>query len=176
MALLPWMNRASRCSSPSRVTALRAVGVLALAQGDVARAQAVGEEAVALARRTPDTGQFASALNTLGLVVRMHGSRERAAALHTEALAVARGQGETVTVTVTVAEALQSLGTTTAMAGDLLRAEPLLEESVALWRALGDRRKAAEALNELVMLANLRGAYARRDAGAGERGDLPGVR
>jgi len=62
------------------------------------------------------------------------------------------------------ARALNSAGSLARRQGDYARAASLLEEALALWRALGDTRGSAGALGNLGLVAHARGEYARAAA------------
>ena len=113
--------------------ALGSLGVLALAQGDDARAATLYEESLTLGRKAGDQHLIAGVLDGLGVAALNQGNEARAVMFVEESLALYRDLGDTRGI----ADALRSLGWLALNQGDLARAEALLEESLALYRKQG---------------------------------------
>ena len=143
-----------------RAKALCGAGVLAMEQGDYARAIGFTERSVALRRDLGDMRGMTEAFNTLGLVALDQGDYARAAALHEQNLTVRREGGDERGVAIS----LLNLGIVRLRWGDDTRAAMLLEESLTLWRRLGDKRGVAVALNNLGATAHARGDHGRATA------------
>ncbi len=90
--------------SAARATALRGAGVLALYQGDDARAHALLEES--LAQTAGSAYDRSAALHDLAKLAHLQGNYERATALCEESLALNRRHG----ITWSIASALVNLG------------------------------------------------------------------
>ena len=121
--------------SPSaRVKALERAGLVAWEQGDYARAEALGEENLKLARRTNDRPGVAAALFNLGTVAMSRADFGRADALLEEAAALRRVLGDEWGL----ARALHIMGLAAVAQRDGGRATALYEESLALARSAGD--------------------------------------
>ncbi|MBV9281378.1 MAG: tetratricopeptide repeat protein [Chloroflexi bacterium] len=147
-------------SEPARANALNGAANLAWAQGELERAEALHEEALALRRRMGDRAAIAVSLNNLGAVAEHRGQYDRAVALYEEALAAVREGSDRWSI----ALMLGNFGGVLANLGDFDRAAAFDEESLSLWRELGDRVGEARVLNNLVYVALERGERDRAAA------------
>jgi predicted ATPase len=113
-------------------------------------ALAVGEEAVALARRAGDDFVLAIALNNLGGVMALLGENERAAAYFEESLEVRRRIGDLSRIALSLANvarmALQE--------GKTTKAATMFAEAADIATAIGDKRHILYALAGLGQVAN----------------------
>jgi len=128
---------------------------------DLDRAQALGEEAVALARQLADPRAVSGSLNALASIVAAGGDHERAVTMHEEALALRRALGDRLLI----ADSAYNLGDAAFFQGDTARAQTALEEALTLAEELSERPHAAAATCLLGELALRKGDLAR----AGER-------
>jgi predicted ATPase len=133
--------------------AMSGAALLAEAQGDLARAQSLQEEVLALYRASGDMEGTAAALTGLGVIARQRGELATARGRHSEALEAWRATGNEPGT----AGALLDLGLIRQLEGDYEGARAELEESLALFRRLGDRSGEGFALNYLGMLATATG-------------------
>jgi predicted ATPase/class 3 adenylate cyclase len=134
-----------------RAAALDGAGVLAEVQGDLAAAEALHDEALALARQTGDAIGVARALGNLGVVADDRGDGDRAAELLEESLILARQTADVATI----ATVLTDLGWAVYGRGDLARSEALHAESLALRRQIGNPTAIARSLYNLGAIAFL---------------------
>ena len=154
-----WLEEllARRAGAPAalRAGATAAAGHLAAWRGDHARAVALFEAAVPLAREQGDRRLLAAALGGLGQAVGVAGGPPgRAAALLGESLALHRELGDERGV----AGALLALGMLAHFRGQPARAVALVEEGLALARRLGlGAGQVALGLLRLGLLAHLQG-------------------
>jgi len=144
----------------ARAKALRGLGLLLWAHGDIPEAQRLLEESVSIGREMGTVGMFslAGALHTLAHVMLIQGNPGATRELAEESLRLFQGLG----VAWGVALSLCHLGNATAELGDPGAARPLLEESAALFREAGDRHLLAWSLNALGLVTLRQGD----DAGA----------
>lgn len=140
-----------------RAEALRAAGVLAFQQGDLAAAATLCEQSLALYSQLGDQDALSSALNSLGNVRRERGEYGAATALYERFLAIGRQHHDEHAIAV----GLNNLGSTAHRQGDLRRAEALYEESLALRRATGDPAGVAYTIGSLAAVALDRGDVER---------------
>jgi hypothetical protein len=136
---------------------LHNLGVLALLEGDEARATALLEESLALSRGLDDpefarTGQILN-LGYLAIAALVRGDRPRAQALAEESLARSRAAG----FAPGTAEALNTLGWVALEEGDTARAAALLGESLALLRDTGNREGLPWCLESVAAVAGALG-------------------
>jgi len=137
-----------------RVEVLAGTGGLARTQGDYAAARAFLDEALAIARRAGDRGLLALTLTSLGFVARVQQDYGTARAALEEALTVAREGDDTLDAAI----ALHHLGLLTLEAdGDCAAAWVLNEQSLVLFRQLGNHRMVANVLAGLARVARARG-------------------
>jgi non-specific serine/threonine protein kinase len=129
----------------ARAKALNGAGNLAYAQGDLVRAEALYEEALALARELGHTHAVASVLTNLGNVRSLQGDLVRAAALHEQALALRRELGSSFFMI----GSLRNLVELAYRQGEYERAAALLEELLALAQELGAKHGVAYTLSDL---------------------------
>jgi predicted ATPase/class 3 adenylate cyclase len=113
--------------------ALRALGEVALRQGDSAAAEAHSEEARRLYEATDDAWGTAQALTGLGHVARARGDLARARSLYDRALAAFEAHGDRRAV----ASVLGSLGTTAAGQRETAAAAAFWQRSLVAWHELG---------------------------------------
>jgi predicted ATPase/DNA-binding CsgD family transcriptional regulator len=152
--------RGSSKATPERAKALIAVGQLAEAQGDQARARARLETALALHRELEDKLGMALALLHLGRVARNQGDYVRAAALEEESLASFRTYG----LGREIVWALLSLGDVALDQGDFPQAEARFREALSQSEALGDWNGSGWALINLGRIACRQGDAERAQA------------
>jgi predicted ATPase/class 3 adenylate cyclase len=117
-----------------RAVLLNALGLTVRRQGDYARALGLLEESLALSRDVGDERGVTIALGNLGAIAHQTGDLARAAAYHAESLRRTPPDDQRG-----MAEGLNNLATVLHDQGDLARATELQEQSLALYRALGDR-------------------------------------
>ena len=140
-----------------RTELLRGMGMLALRQGDYPAARAALEEGLAIARQVGDRRVLAPTLTTLGFVARVQDDYPAARPALQEGLTVACEVGDTFHT----AMALHHLGLLALEADrDLDAAWSLNEQSLALYRQLGNRRMAAVVLGNMGRVARARGDLA----------------
>jgi len=132
-----------------RAKALNGAGMLALHQGDHARAMALHEESLMLSRALGNVAGVAGALNNLALTAYRQGDYARAAALFEECLTYRRKANDGVAI----AMALSNLAIVAELQGDYSRALALQEESLALRRAAGHKVGIAGSMGNLGTLA-----------------------
>jgi predicted ATPase/DNA-binding SARP family transcriptional activator len=151
-----WLESALALPEPAdaggdaaRAKALRGAGVLAWAQGDYARAQALFEAAVPLVRELGDEEAVAGLANNLGVIALHHAEYDRARGLFEESLALRRRLGDGWGV----ATSLNNLGATAGKQGDAARARGYYEESLALQRGMGNTHGTAVCLGNLAAIA-----------------------
>jgi predicted ATPase len=157
------LGRREGISASVRAKALLAAGSLAFVQGESRRAEALCQESLALYRELHDPCGTALVLYRLGWVAATRGDAPMATALFEECLALSREVGDKVLLAFSIAApALTSLGH--ADHSQYPRVRSLLEESLALFRALQLRLWAVHPLYRLGKIAaqvgDLPGAYA----------------
>jgi non-specific serine/threonine protein kinase len=132
-----WLEAAlaSEDAAPARMKALLQAGWLAWEQLDYERSEALGEEALTLAREQADRAATGSALYILGAPTLYQLDFERAADLFEEAARLQRSVGDVAGL----ARTIQALGLTATARHDFERAAQLHEESLALAREAGDQ-------------------------------------
>jgi predicted ATPase/DNA-binding SARP family transcriptional activator/DNA-binding CsgD family transcriptional regulator len=121
--------------APARIKALLHAGWIAWEQLDYERSEALGEEALALAREQGDSAATARALYIQGAPTLYQLDFDRAAALFEEAARLQRGVGDVAGL----ARTIQALGLTATARHDFMRAVELHEECLALAREAGDQ-------------------------------------
>ena len=121
--------------APARVKALLHAGWIAWEQVDYERSEALGEEALALAREQGDSAATARALYIQGAPTLYQLDFDGAAALFEEAARLQRCVGDVAGL----ARTIQALGLTATARHDFMRAAELHEESLALAREAGDQ-------------------------------------
>ena len=144
---------------------LSQLGILAYERGDLRRAAALHEEALALQRAGGDPAGLADALVNRAFVAAHLGELERATTLGAEGLAMQRALGNAAGV----AKALDHLGDVALRAADLDRAAGLYAESLTLRRSLGEPRRVAYSLIHLADAAAA-GGDDERAIGSADRG------
>ena len=121
--------------------------------GDLAQAQALLEDGLALARAADDGRRVRSIQNMLGCVLAMRGNRSRGRALLAETAALDRQAGDVWSAAVS----LLRLGQVAWEQGDVAGAAAALRESLALFRTLGDRNFCPEVMLSLGLVAQTAG-------------------
>lgn len=158
-----WLDRALALSSPApsalRIKALTWAGLLERAQGDMPRAVARGEAALALARALNDPGSLADALHSFGQILVSTGEYARAAALYTESIDLFRGLEGGLW-----AYPMVNLGIVALQQRDLAKAHEWLEAGLAEHRRWRSTWGAGFALRALADLARAEGKPARARA------------
>ena len=134
---------------------LGGLGIIAYTRGDLAEAERLLRESLAIKREIGDRQGEAASLNNLGNIAMTRGDLAEAERLHRESLAINREigdrQGE--------AASLGSLGIIVKTRGDLAEAERLQRESLAINREIGDRQGEAGSLINLGIIMNSNGQY-----------------
>lgn len=106
-------------------------------------------------RKDPTRNYLPVALSGLAYIARVRGRRDEAARLSLEALSAARGNGDKAAE----AEALAELGDSLNALRDHARGRIALEESLALYRELGDRYGEGKVFNDLGVTLFNQGSY-----------------
>ena len=138
----------------TRVKALSRAAFMGVEQGEFERSISLGEEALALSRKTGDEAGAAAALYNLGYAAMFREELGKARPMLEEAVALRRKLGDKASL----AYALQGLGLTVMVQGDFERAVALFEEGLALSRGAKDM-----AATELLLLALALAALGRDD-------------
>ena len=146
--------------TPTRSVALTAASWLAVDQGDVAEAESLAEEALAIARETGDRVSTAVALLSLAEAAALRDDYARARTLLEEARAI----GLSVGVVDVAGRAMQGLGVVAFWEGDEQEAEARYEEALSLCCEGGAALIAAFVLANLGILAGFRGDHTRARA------------
>ena len=154
------LGRATSTPRSVRAKALNGAGNLADYQGDLARAQALHEEALALRRELGDRRGIAGSLGNLGVVARNRGELTRARVLYEESVALMRELGDRWGNI----DMLINLGLVAYEQGDFAYAQSLHEEALALQRELGDTWGIAISLLNLGAVARDQGDTVRARA------------
>jgi DNA-binding CsgD family transcriptional regulator len=155
------------------------LGHVARVRGELDRAVALFEQALAFERRSGNGWGLAGALQALGLAVGARGEEERATALHAESLALYRAVGDQYGS----GSELFWLGQHASGRGDVAGANRLFEQSLTELRTLHDQRNIAFVLHAQGALARKNGQYARAEtlhaeglAQSQQCADMEGVR
>jgi non-specific serine/threonine protein kinase len=106
-----------------RAAALNHAGLLAYAQGDIGRTEALLDQALALWRTVGDHAQIAAVLVNVGSVALEQGAHERAQRIFEQSLAVLSALGHTRNYAIT----LNNLGVLAGIQGDQARAADLAQ-------------------------------------------------
>jgi predicted ATPase len=128
-------------------------GMIARTDGDLVRARAYLDAALAQFEEVGDARAIAQAMARLGNLARVEGDFATARDLLQESLTIRTRLGETRSATLTMA----SLGNLAAGEGDFVSARELLGETADTFRRRGDRWGHASALSDLASLALLEG-------------------
>jgi non-specific serine/threonine protein kinase len=148
-----------------RAELLYGSGMLALHQGDYARARSFLEEGLAIARQVDDQHLLAPTLATLGFVTRVLGDYAAARPALEEALTLARAAGDDFHT----AMALHHLGLLALEADrDTDASWSLNQQSLAVFRRIGNRRMSANVLTAVGRVARARGDSAQARASLAE--------
>jgi non-specific serine/threonine protein kinase len=140
-----------------RAELLQGIGMLALRQGDYPAARAYLDEALAIARHVGDPRLLTPTLATLGFVARVQDDYAAARPALEEGLTLAREVGDTFHT----AMALHHLGLLALEADrEVDAAWSLNEQSLALYRQIGNRRMVGVVLGNMGRVARARGDLA----------------
>jgi predicted ATPase/class 3 adenylate cyclase len=158
-SLEPVLLATNGTRSSLRAWALEAASVWERRLGEISRAVALIEEAVAVNRALGDNAGLADSLRRLGLVMYRQGNYRRATALFEESNSLLklddrRDKGR-------YAFTLYLLGVVYRLRGDYQKAEALCKESLILNRTLGRTEYVARALDGLGLVALCVGDYDR---------------
>jgi predicted ATPase/DNA-binding CsgD family transcriptional regulator len=145
--LEPMLQTSEQVAPLIRARALNAAGTLATLQGDLAQAERLCSESLALFRALKDTQGVITSLWMLGYVGVEQSNYARVKAAQEEALALARQTHNTWGI----AYSLEGLAAAAFNQGGYLQARPLLEEGLATARASGD----TEGISRLAWLLGL---------------------
>jgi len=151
------LTRAPDAPTAFRAKALYAAAVLAFDQGDYGRAQALGEESLAIFRTLGDDLGVALALNVLAIVARNRGDFDGANRLVDDSETVSRRSHYNRAL----AEALNIRGTTARRQRNYNGAREILEGALQLWRETGDKSGLAAVLAHLGIVARYQGDFER---------------
>jgi predicted ATPase/transcriptional regulator with XRE-family HTH domain len=144
------LERSSQSASAARVQALVAAGMLAIFQGDNARAAAFSHEAVALARELGDPLLVGQALTVAGFLAYRHGEYGQAEELTGEAYARLNQLGEDVSAALADSGfALLILGGTALVQGQFDRAASWNEAALERFYGVSNDWGIGEAQNSL---------------------------
>jgi predicted ATPase/DNA-binding CsgD family transcriptional regulator len=159
-----WLDRAvAVCEAappPLRAAVLREAGWFARQNGELDRAETLGNRALALSRAVGDPTGIAHALTALGWLAEFQGRFARARAFHEEALEVGRRLEDRSWF----AWSMRNVGMQAFRLGEIEVAERWLNEAIALFRQERLRFGAAFALTNLAEIALARGDLARAAA------------
>jgi predicted ATPase/class 3 adenylate cyclase/DNA-binding CsgD family transcriptional regulator len=132
-------------AGPVQVKALKAAADLAFLQSNYERAEALGEERLALCRERGDTAGITESLDLLGMVAADRGHFAAARTMSEEALILCREMGNKKGI----ADLLSSLAAYDFIQGEYARGRLLAEESLAMYRALEHKEGIANGLYHL---------------------------
>jgi tetratricopeptide (TPR) repeat protein len=159
-----WIERAlaidDRAGTTARAKACRGGARLAFRQGDLDRADALNQEALAIERERGNHAGIAASLGGLGLVAHDRGDFRRAADLYEAALTIYQALNDHAGV----GRTLNSLGALACNQGDYQRSAALHESALAIRRAAGDQDGIAYSLCNLAYLAYVDGNLSRAAA------------
>jgi tetratricopeptide (TPR) repeat protein len=154
-----WLEKAfaldGEAPADVRGQALHAAGSLAWAQGDLAEAEKLLTEGLALRREIGDSVELGHTVNNLGLVVHARGDYEQALTLLTESMELRREAGDMRGLAAT----LGNVAMIAYVRGDYAQGMAYLEEGLTLRRQLGDRAGEVTSLNDLAAMATAQGNY-----------------
>jgi non-specific serine/threonine protein kinase len=136
------LEATARVKPETRAKALNGAGNLAHGRGDLARAEALHQESLAVRQALGDRRGIAISLNSLANVAVDRGDYSAARALHEDSLALRRELGDTRGIAI----ALNNLGVIARDQADWERAAALTRESVAVFSELGDKHGMAISL------------------------------
>jgi predicted ATPase/class 3 adenylate cyclase len=136
-------------AAATRAKAANVAAFLAWRQGDLERARALAEMAVALGREAGDARALARSVNTLGNVLLIAGEVELAARVYEEAEEHARRAGDLHALSTTT----HNLGCVALLATNYAEAGTLLTESLVVARRVGAPDVIVNALIDLAYLA-----------------------
>jgi predicted ATPase len=152
------LAKSREINSTARVKALRGAGMLAYRRGDYAKAVALYEESLALARELGDQTGIARALTQQGgNVFALRGDLDAAMALFEESLELSRKLEDKWWTAIVLAQ----MGNVTRRKGDYTKAVALCEESLALLRTYGGKRHVAYVLRLTGHAVRLQGDLGR---------------
>ncbi|MCD6033259.1 MAG: transcriptional regulator, LuxR family, partial [Thermomicrobiales bacterium] len=149
-----WLTQAlageNDAAPADRVQALWAAGMLAWAQGDFRRAEALGAEARRMAGDHDLVFGKATALYLLYLATEMQGRHDEAIPLGEESVACMRESGARSWL----AYVLADVGTRLVKEGDHERGESWIEEGLALHREFGNKQGLGNKLSDLGLVSH----------------------
>jgi DNA-binding CsgD family transcriptional regulator len=140
-----------------RIDALGSASVLAAVEGDLAQAEALAEQSLALARGQGDREREADSLHRLGLAASFRGDLDRAEALFGQVLEARRRAGNTSLA----GFVLSFLADAALGKGDIARAAALAGEARALWPKDGSQIGRARLMGTLGAISLAQGEVAR---------------
>ena len=144
------LQRAPDAPAELRAVCLEGAGVLALGQGELKRAAALMDAAVALRRERGDPAALATAIKNLGNVAYVREDYVSAGRLFEESRALKESVGDIQGV----AEATNNLGVLAGMDGDWQLAEELYNRALDAFRISGDRQGTGRTLMNLAEVKN----------------------
>lgn len=152
-----WLER-SLASGPDvspdiRATALNNLGNLVYELGDLARAQSLYEQSLALRQETSDQSGVAVCLNNLGMLATARGEFARARELLESSLALHQAPGEVDFLPPT----MNNLGDVAVGEGDAETAQHWNQQALSLSREQGNTRRVAHSLHNLGLAQRCRG-------------------
>jgi CHAT domain-containing protein/tetratricopeptide (TPR) repeat protein len=154
--------RKTRPNSLDVATTLHNLGNVAADRGDLARAEQLYQQALAIYEKlAPNSLDVARTLNNLGSVARNRGDLARAEELYQQALAIYEKLAPN---SLQMASTLNNLGNVAANRGDLARAEQLYQQALAIFEHLAPNSlQVAGTLYNLGNVAANRGDLARAE-------------
>jgi tetratricopeptide (TPR) repeat protein len=132
---------------------LNNLAVISQLRGDLAEAERLHRESLAINREFGNRQGEALSLNNLGEIARIRSDLAEAERLYRESLAINREFGDREGEAVS----LNNLGLIALARGDLAEAGRFSRESLAIRKEIGDREGEAMSLNNLGLIANRRG-------------------
>lgn len=154
-----WLANALAITESARTTlrakTLYGAGALAASQYDLASAQALLNESVALSRELGDKETMAFSLNSLGIVIRDQGNFVEGNRLHEESIALFQEIGNKWGT----ALALNNRGVSARNQGDYEKANAFHQQSMQLFTEIGDKRYVARQLINLGIIRERKAEY-----------------
>ena len=148
------LSRSDDVAAPIRAKALYAASQLQKVLGSLDRAEAFGEQSLALYREFGDAVGNATCLHLLADIAWERGNLAVARSLGEESLRLFREGGDITSI----AEVLLHLGTLAVEQGEYARGRDLLTESLRINRELGNTRTMADSLLNLARLYYVSGS------------------
>jgi non-specific serine/threonine protein kinase len=160
---LDWLRRAlsppgAQAATPARAKALQGVTELSVLGIGALRAEqiAAAEESLAICQDIGDHAGMAWSMNLVGRLLRGPATYARAESLIEQALVLARRENARWVM----AQVLEGMGMLAAERNDMLAERNYYEESLALFRDVGDRRAIVWSCLSIGMVAGALGDYA----------------